>query len=306
MAEQLPGISAVAGLVASLPIRARRRALRSLFHLTALTRGGARAGLSPCFERVLRLPRREAVRLDREAAFHDALAEMEWLSLHRRSLTGIRSDLDHVSVRSPEILTHLASRGEPVILAPLHMGPYVLGLLKILLTFFPDRSLLVLRRRDDRPLETRVMQRITEFGIPVRFLTVTDRSGYLPAVRFARQSAVLVVFGDLPPSYGRPAAMPVLGLPTAFAFGIETLAHLTGATVVPLAVAARAGGSIVMPSDPFTVRANDPEERDRVAELMRRHIEATVRTWPEQWHHWARLPEFLPAAGEPVPRGGAA
>ena len=306
MAEQSPRISAVAALVAKLPIRARRRALRTLFYLTATRRGGARAGLAPYFERVLRLPRREAMRLDREAAFHDALAEMEWLSLHSRSLAGIRRDLGHVSVSAPEVLERLAARDEAVILAPLHMGPYVLGLLKTLLTFFPDRSLLVLRRRDDRPMETQVMQRIAEFGIPVRFLTVTDRSGYLPAIRFARHRAVIVVFGDLPPSYGRPAAMPVLGLPTAFAFGVETLAHLTGGTVVPLAVTARAGGSVVMPSTPFTVHGTDAQERDRVAEIMRRHIETTIRTWPEQWHHWARLPEFLPAADRPMPEGAGA
>ena len=306
MAEQVPRVSAVAGLIAKLPIRMRRRALRGVFHFTRLARGGVRSGLAPHFEGLLRLSRREALRLDREAAFHDALAEMEWLSLHTRSLAGIRRDLDHVSIRSPEILKALAMRDAPVILAPLHMGPYVLGLLKILLTFFPDRSLLILRRRDDRPMETQVMQRIAEFGIPVRFLTITDRSGYLPAIRFARQRSVLVVFGDLPPAYGRPAAMPIFGLPTRFAFGIETLAHLTGATVVPLAITARAGGSVVRSNHPFCVAGSDADERDRVAELMRRHIEATIRTWPEQWHHWARLPEFLPAVDAAAAHGTAA
>ncbi len=49
------------------------------------------------------------------------------------------------------------------------------------------------------------MERITEFGMPVRFLTVTDRAGYLPAIRYARRGAVIVVFADLPPRYGKPA-----------------------------------------------------------------------------------------------------
>jgi phosphatidylinositol dimannoside acyltransferase len=306
VAEQIPRISPAAALLAKLPILGRRFALRGLFHLAALTRRGARAGLAAHFERVLRLPRREALRLDREAAFHDALAELEWLALHTRSHAGIRRDLTRVTVRSPDVLAQLAAGGAPVILAPLHMGPYVLGLLKTLLTFFPDRSLLILRRRDDRPMETQVMQRIAEFGIPVRFLTVTDRSGYLPAIRYARQRAVLVVFGDLPPSYGRPASMPILGLPTRFAFGVETLAHLTGATVVPLAITGHGGGAVVTPRNPFTVHGSDAAERARAAELMRRHIEATIRTSPEQWHLWARLHEYLPDAGAQAAEGLAA
>ncbi len=74
--------------------------------------------------------------------------------------------------------------------------------------------------------------------------------------------------------------MPIFGLPTAFAFGIDSLAHLTGATVVPLAIGAEAGGALVVPRYPFAVQANDAHERGRVADLMRRHIETTIRNVP--------------------------
>ncbi|WP_043351826.1 hypothetical protein [Methylobacterium sp. B1] len=297
--EPISGISRKAALIAGLPLPLRRLALRTVFRVYAAVGRSPRSGLADRFERVLRLPRREARRLDREAAFHDALAELEWLALLTRSRAAIQRDLAHVVTQSPEVLRRIAASGEPVILAPLHMGPYVIGLLSILVTFFPGRSVLILRRRDDRPLETRVMERITEFGMPVRFLTVTDRAGYLPAIRYARRGAVIVVFADLPPRYGKPAPMPIFGLPTAFAFGIDSLAHLTGATVVPLAIGAEAGGAVVVPRYPFAVQANDALERGRVADLMRRHIETTIRERPAQWHFWPSLQEYL-AAEDPL------
>ncbi|TXN77009.1 hypothetical protein [Methylobacterium sp. WL8] len=304
--QQAPPISAVAMRVAKLPLLARRRVLRALFHVSNTVQGRAAAGLATHFERVLRLPRREALRLDREAVYHDRLAELEWLSLLTRNRAAIERDLDHVTTDTPQLLSRIASGGEPVILAPLHMGPYVLGLLHTMLTFFPDRPLLILRRRDDRPAETQVMERIAEFGTPVRFLTVTDRAGFLPAIRFAKGGAVIVVFADLPPHYGKPAAMPIFGLPTRFAFGIDAMAYLTGATVVPIAIGAEAGRDVVAPRPPFTVHGNDAEERDRAAELMRRHIEATILERPEQWHFWPSLHEYVQPDAPATPRGLAA
>ncbi len=190
--------------------------------LTHLVTGAARrlrgraagTGHAGLFTKILRLPRSEAQRLERAAALHDRMTEIEWAALLLRSLPAIRRDMRRIRVEEPETFLRLAETGRPVILAPLHMGAYVGGLAHTMMTYFPGRPMLVLRQRDDMPLETAVIERIREVGVEMRFLQVGNRKDFLSAVRFARNGAVIVVFCDLAPHYGAPAAMPIFGLPT--------------------------------------------------------------------------------------------
>ncbi|MDP4026555.1 hypothetical protein Q8W71_28475 [Methylobacterium sp. NEAU 140] len=284
---------------AALPLPIRRRAVRALFRVRTLADPG-RPVLADLFERVLRLPAREATRRARAAALHDIAAETEWLALHRRSLPGIRRDMARTRVDEPESLERAAASGRPVILAPLHMGAYVVGLAHTMLRFFPGRPLLILRQRDDLAMETAVMERIRAFGVEMRFLKVTERGDFLPAVRFARQGAVVVVFCDLPPSYGAPEPMPMFGLPLSFAFGLATLARLTGATVVPWASTMQPGGDRIRLGQPFEVSESGPGARAAAAALVRDHIRTALLDRPEQWHLWPTLDEYLPAVENSV------
>ncbi|GJD98582.1 LpxL/LpxP family acyltransferase [Methylobacterium isbiliense] len=317
--DTAPHLPLLYGLLARLPLRWRRRALgialaaRSLcVRLTGRTDG---LGLAEMFQVILRLPRREAVRLDRAALHHDRVAEIEWCALRTRSLPAILRDLDLVRVDQPEVLRRAASTGRPVILAPLHMGSYVLGLASLMVRFFPGRPMLVLRQRDDMAMETQVIERLRELGAEVRFLNVGARADFLSAVRFAQKGAVVVVFCDLPPAYGAPVPMPMFGRPFSFAFGTDTLARLTGALVVPCATTIERDGDLIRIGQPFEVRGSAPEERAEAARIMARHIRAALTARPEQWHLWSTLGEYLPeaakipddpSAGEGTPRDIAA
>lgn len=300
MARETFGIGVGGRSLVRLPLPLRRRALWLAHHVTHAARrvrgraaGTGHAGL---FMKILRLPRREAQRLERAAALHDRMTETEWAALLLRSLPAIRRDLRHIRVEDPETFTRLAETGRPIILAPLHMGAYVGGLAHTMLTYFPGRPMLVLRQRDDMPLETAVIERIREVGVEMRFLQVGNRRDFLSAVRFARNGAVIVVFCDLDPSYGASAAMPIFGLPTRFAFGTDTLARLTNAVVVPWVTEMETGGDTIRIGTPFEVYADSAEERARVAGLMRRHIEDCLRRRPEQWHLWSLLSDYLPSS----------
>ena len=300
MAGETFGIGAGIRALVRLPLPLRRRALRlahGLGGLAGRARGkGEGTGHAGLFTRILRLPRSEALRLERAAALHDRMTEAEWAALLLRSLPAIRRDLRHVRVEEPATFARLAETGRPVILAPLHMGAYVGGLAHTMLTYFPDRPMLVLRQRDDMPLETAVIERIREVGVEMRFLQVGNRKDFLSAVRFARKGAVIVVFCDLDPSYGAPAAMPIFGLPTRFAFGTDTLARLTDAVVVPWVTEMAMDGDTIRIGTPFEVYGDSAEERARTAGLMRRHIEECLRCRPEQWHLWSLLSDYLPSS----------
>ncbi|KQT59919.1 hypothetical protein ASG52_19500 [Methylobacterium sp. Leaf456] len=298
MAGDAFGLGMAGRSLVRLPLPLRRRAVLLVHHWTdAVERLRGRdtgTGHAALFMRILRMPRAEALRLERAAALHDRMTETEWAALLLRDIRASQRDLRHIRVEEPETLTRLAETGRPVILAPLHMGAYVAGLAHTMLSYFPGRPMLVLRQRDDMPMETAVIERIREVGVEMRFLQVGNRKDFLSAVRFARKGAVIVVFCDLDPSYGAPAAMPIFGMPTRFAFGTDTLARLTDAVVVPWVTEMEPGGDTVRIGTPFEVYADTAEERARAAGLMRRHIEDALRRRPEQWHLWPMLSDYLP------------
>ncbi|GJD60654.1 LpxL/LpxP family acyltransferase [Methylobacterium frigidaeris] len=293
--------------LASLPLAWRRRALRALVTGRRLLARDGGERFAATFESVLRLPRREALRLSRAAAHHDVASEIEWCALHKRPVDAIQRDIERVQVADPAVMERIAATGRPVILAPLHMGAYVLCLATLMVRHFPGRPMLVLRQRDDMGMETEVIERLREVDVDVRFLNVSQRADFLSAVRFAQKGAVIVVFCDLDPSYGAPAEMPMFGLPFRFAFGTDTLARLTGATVVPIATTMDDNGDTVGLGQPFEVRGQAAEERAKGADIMRRHIQAAIAARPEQWHLWPMLADYLPSSArvqDNSPAGG--
>jgi KDO2-lipid IV(A) lauroyltransferase len=172
------------------------------------------------------------------------------------------------------------------------MGCFALPFAKIMRDHFSDRPMLILRAREDRPEETEAMRRISEIGVDMRFLNVADKQAYVDGVRFARAGAVIVTFVDLPASYGGAVSETLFGRPAQLAMGLNSLARVIGADVVPIAVNSSVRGDVVKLGRPFECFATGPAEKMRVAGLIRRHIEQSVLAAPEQWHMWARLDEF--------------
>lgn len=290
MTPELPRAQALA---AGLPFALRRRGFRALWPARRLRHGRPTLGLAPVFERILRVSRAEARRLDAEALFSDRLVQLEWLSLLTRSHGAIRADIRRVALPERGLIEAIAAGTRPVILAPMHMGCFALAFAAIIDTLFTGRRMLILRNREDRPVETAVMQRIREVGVDMRFLNVNRKQDFLDGIRFARAGAVMVSFIDLPASYGAPFDTTLFGQPARIAMGIDHLARLTEATVLPLAITSTVSGDTVHAGQPFEVADASAETRRRVAEGVRRHIERSILRAPEQWFMWPRLDEFL-------------
>ncbi len=118
-----PHIPRTYARLASLPLAWRRRGLHALVTGRRLLAKDAGDGFAATFESVLRLPRREAMRLSREAVLHDVASEIEWCALHKRSIAAIQRDIGRVRVTDPAVMERVAATGRPVILAPSIWAP---------------------------------------------------------------------------------------------------------------------------------------------------------------------------------------
>jgi len=286
---------------ARLPVRIRRTAIRAFWRVQCLLGRSPNFGLKPLFRSVLRMPSREADRLQREIGYQDLIATIGWSSLQHMDRASFERDVAAIDIPDGDVLAQLARDRKPIMLTPLHMGSFALPFARIMRDYFADRPMLILRARQDRVEETAVMRRITELGIDMRFLNIADKQTYLDAVRFARNGAVIVCFCDLPASYGSPEPVELFGQQCEIAMGIASLARVTGATIVPVAVHSSIAGDSVRIGQPFECYRTGADERARVANLIARHIEASVLAEPAQWHMWPRFYEYVARVAEEMP-----
>lgn len=282
---------------ASLPLWARRRLLRAAWRVEMLARRPKGYGFEHYFQRVLRLPKAEAWRLDRESIYHDYLLSLEWLSLLKRSRAEIEEDAKRVVFQDAALLSDLSRSRKSVVLAPVHTGFFALAFARLMRDFFPGRRMLILRSREDREIETKVMRRISEIGTEMRFLNVADKNNYIEAARFGREGAVIVFFIDLPGTFGGPYDTELFGAPAQIALGIVSFARMIEATVAPLAIRSSLDGDTLHCGEFFECFDLGDREKSRVCGIIRRHIERSVLAAPDQWIMWSRFDEYLPARG---------
>jgi phosphatidylinositol dimannoside acyltransferase len=279
--------------ISRLPLKARRRALRLVWRAIRASGKLPACGVEHILKYVLHLSNAEARRIDQEIVYQDMIAGADWSAVLKRSRDGLYRDVETISFPDAGVLEQVSRSGNPVIVTPMHMGCFVMPFIRIMVEHFPDRRMLILRNREDRPDETRAMERIGDFGVEMRFLNINEKQKYLDAIRFAKDGAVIVSFADLPASYGGPARVSLFGKPVQLAMGIGSLARLPAATVVPMAVHSNDHGDVVKIGRPFETYEKGATEKARVASIMRQHIEDSIRETPEQWHMWPRFNEYL-------------
>ncbi len=279
-------------LLAWLPLPWRRLILLVAWRITLNFRRDVGYGLEPTIMRSLKMGSRQARQIAVEHEFHDILQVMEWYASTMKTERQVRADFRHTTVDDPHMLKRLASTGEPVILAPIHMGIFPLGILYVLAHFFRGRRVLVLRARDDLPENAAAMERLSEVASELRILNTSNEAEFLDAMRFARKGAVVICLFDLPPGYGSPAEMQLFGEPGSMALGMDAMARMLKAVVLPMAVSSHLRGERIMCGQPFEVETTFTSERLNIAAGLARQIERFVNTAPAQWHMWTRLHEF--------------
>lgn len=279
--------------LARLPLPVRRPLFRAAWSALPKDQFGSLAGWQGQFETTMRYSQRDARRLAAQARYYDVLALVEWAQFRFRSLdTLLQSDAQLVRFTNEDALARLAAEGRGLILAPLHMGAYVLSLARIMQKHFQGRRVLIFTRQVDDGEGSNILRRLGEVGCDVRLVGVNDKAAYVDALRFARRDAVIICFVDLPAAYGVPAETSLFSKPARLGLGVDTLARACNAPIVPLSMNSFLRFELVKVGQPFEVKDPSPEERQRVVSLVCRHIETSVREAPAQWHLWPRFNEF--------------
>jgi len=278
--------------LAALPLPYRRRLLRLGWKLSLPFRRDVGFGLEPILEQRLRVGREGARQIAVEHDFHDYLQQLEWLASATRSVDALVAETHYTRVSDHNLAQRIADSGQPVILAPMHMGIFPLGVSYMLWRYFNGRRLLVLRAREDHAINNLAMDRLKAVASEIRILNTRNTAEFMDAMRYARQGAVVVSLIDLPRGYGVAAPVSLFGMPSAIALGLDSMARMLKAVVMPMAVHSHLNGDEIILGQPFEVADTSPAARDDLARDLARQIEAFIRPQPAQWHMWTRIYEF--------------
>ena len=280
-----------------MPLRQRRPLLRSAWQVAAATGNAPTETVKPQLEHILRLPSREALRVAKSADYLDMLSMLEWAACHYQPRDEMIKDSDLVQVENEAAVQRLSGEQRPIIFAPIHAGAYIFSIVTLIYRHFRGRRILVLRNKTTE-VDSIIIKRVTEIGSEVRFMFTQDKGSFVDALRYARRDAIIVCFVDLPASYGEPYDIELFGRPARIALGIEKLARACNAPILPIASRSHNLFESLVVRRPFEVGDDSARTRDRVAGLIRSHIEASVIEAPSQWHMWPRISEYLVEASD--------
>ncbi len=281
--------------LSGLPYQMRRRTLRLAFAALGplLVNRSDKAVLRVCSQ-ALGLSLKEGRQFVVRKLFQDALFLMEWLALGRRSRAGLVADVRHVTSDAHDDLHWLAAQHGSII-ATMHFGPYSLGLVWLLHTYYQGRKVIIIKSDTDDQDEQRAIRRLGELGSEVEFVAPTATGDLHRVAKAVRAGAIAIVLIDLPPSFGRSDRVELLGHQVSFASGAIDLAALCGVPLMLFRIRSLVTADRFELGDMFDVARTGAASRERAFRRVARFISETLRDHPEQWHMWERFGEYLPA-----------
>jgi lauroyl/myristoyl acyltransferase len=188
-----------------------------------------------------------------------------------------------------------------VVIATIHLGDYLEGL-RQLLGSVGQKQVFVVRRKAWSELEQRAFARVAPKGLAWTVLR-TGRGAAATAVRELRRGNVLIVFFDLPRSFGPTVEVDFFGHRANVVRGPAEVALLGRADV--LAVFTHydeTGGSIVEAMPVIAARPCPHESRARRVEEISQQLckwaEQRIRRDPAQWANWVWIHELMTKSEE--------
>lgn len=272
--------------------------LRTVWWATLPFRKDVGFDLEPVVEKHLRIGADQARRFALEHDFQDNLLIMEWFASAHRTLAQMVDDVEGATVSDPALVERLAASGDVVILAPMHMGVFPIGISYVVWKYFSGRRLLVLRARDDLEENNAAMDRLREIAGEFRILNTHKEEEFVDAMRYARKGAVVVSLLDLPKTYGSPAETRLFGERASIALGLDAMARMLKGVVLPMTVRSHLSHDEIILGRPFEVSKTENDNRADLALAVGRQIEDFVLLAPAQWHMWTRVLEFFPPRHE--------
>ena len=206
----------------------------------------------------------------------------------------------------------LAGLGRPLVLACVHAGPYLGGLLRLLPLLPGARRLTLIRRPAACAREVALCAHLGALGVDTQVLRLAERP-LLPALQALRDGRAVLTMIDVPPSFWpaeaqargvRQALMAtsLLGHTAWLPEGPAALAVAASAVVLPVHCSGSPRASCLRLGPLVDAARGDGESRAaataRVHHALARQFEDWLRSAPADWLLWRHLPAFFVAGEE--------
>jgi hypothetical protein len=218
--------------------------------------------------------------------------------------------------QAAELDLALAGLGRPLVLACVHAGPYLGGLLRLLPLLPGARRLTLIRRPAACAREMALCSHLRALGVDAQVLRLAERP-LVPALQALRDGRAVLTMIDVPPSFwlaevqargARQALMAtsLLGHTAWLPEGPAALAVAAGAVVLPVHCSGSPRASRLHLGPLVDAARGEGESRAtataRVHHALARQLDTWLRDAPEDWLLWRHLPAFF-VAGDASARG---
>ena len=243
-------------------------------------------------------PERSAKRVARQWSVEVRAMRSEVRELEL-TLTGL-AQAAHARVvdleNAAELDAYVAGRGCGVVVACMHYGGYLHGVIAVLSTL--QRDVLILRRKAAGPFEASVMQNAATVDARVEFLSTNSRMAYRKVLQWLADGGVVLTFFDLPRTWGRCREVRVLGQPMCWVSGPVEAAYHGRAALAPCRFPRLPSGRMTRCDVGEILDFSDGHmERDTAVALASQRLadfgSAAITADPPQWHNWPLVPEMV-------------
>ena len=314
-------VAGIALISSLLPGGLARRCVRAIGGFVYLgCRRAAHRRIARVIEVVLGESPREARKISLDHFRRICVFHCDYQYFVTRTTNRVLRIADAIEIRGPgfsrsytEIIDDwLGESGKaPIVLATIHMGSYLRGLLKLVQLSPRDRGVSIIKQREWTRREALAYRHFERMGIDVEVIRLSDRPG-VRAWAGLRAGNTLVVPFDSPPSFGarRSATVSFFGRKASFPTGAALLAIVGRAVILPaVSYADAAGRDIVRIETPIPADVLPGEDLRqatvRLTQALATLAEQWIRRAPGEWLLWQTLPDFWASVPPESPRDRA-
>ena len=240
----------------------------------------------------------EAREISANWLLHRQISQRCWHSMAYSSFARVRrTALDTLFPHKHEVVRYIDNCDRGVLIASIHMGDYLNGLLNLCLSASSSKEVFILRNRERDQQEDRVF---SKFGAAGAKVTVLRGQGNvaLSALRQLRRGNIVVALYDLPKQWGSTTRVTFFDHQMSLVRGPAELAILAEADILPIMFHYALDGSRTIDSfpvyrPPSRTRASLATGVQEITQHLISEAERQIGRYPGQWHHWNLLPAML-------------
>ena len=219
-----------------------------------------------------------------------------WKTIGEESTQGTQDRLATVWAPDLERLVRfLNGNKRGVVILTIHLGSYLLGILRLGLAL-QSRRFLFLRRSQTAITgsEAKAFAKLETLGIRPQMVYLSEH-GVLQLAQGLREGAVAILLYDLPSTWGSTVAVDLLGTKVNWVRGPYDLAKGSNAWMVPFFCTEQTEQHTLVIGRVSEFGKQSGPQLSKLLAVAQQFADAAsqvIRTYPEQWHHWNLMGEM--------------